>query len=208
MAEELQVETRDQRGKHNNRRLRRAGRIPAILYGHGEQCVSLAIPADKLVAALRHGSRLVNLTGAANESAFIRELQWDTFGTSVLHVDLTRISAHEKVQVSITVELRGEAPGVRAGGVVEQLLHEVQIECPAGSIPDRLTVNINTLKLEDAITVAGLVVPEGARVLADPEAVVVHCIVPAELPEEGAGEAAPGEPEVIGEKKEEESEES
>jgi large subunit ribosomal protein L25 len=204
MAEELNVEIRQLHGKRNSRRLRHAGKIPAVLYGHGLECVSLAVPSERLEAALRHGSRLVNLTGALSESAFIRELQWDTYGTHVIHVDLTRISMHENVEVQVAVELRGEAPGVREGGVIEHLLHEVTLECPAGSIPEKLSVSINRLKLGDSIPVSALELPSGARVLEEPEAVVVQCVVPTEAPEEVAGEAAPGEPEVIGEKKREE----
>ena len=116
MALQLAVEPRDTQGKHSNRRLRRSGQIPAILYGHGLECVPLSVAADVLTAAIRHGSRLVELTGAANESAFIRELQWDTWGTHIVHVDFTRISEHEIVEVRVPVELRGEAPGVREGG--------------------------------------------------------------------------------------------
>ena len=208
MADDLQVQTRSQHGKHKNRRLRRAGMIPAVLYGHGLECVSLAVPAGRLDAVLRHGSRLVNLTGAVSESAFIREVQWDTLGTHVLHVDLTRISLHEKVEVQVAVELRGEAPGVRAGGVVDQLVHHVSIECPAGSIPEKIVVNINNLKLGDTVAVAALELPEGARVLGDPDVVAVQCVMPVEKPDELAAEAAPVEPEVIGERKKEEGEES
>jgi large subunit ribosomal protein L25 len=167
----------------------------------------LAVAADQFQAALRRGSRLVELTGAVSESAFIRELQWDTYGTHVLHVDFTRVSAHELVKVQVMVELRGEAPGVKAGGVVEQLVHHVDIECPAGSIPDKLYVNINHLKLTETITLATLELPEKAQLFGDPEAIVVQCVVPTEWPEEAAGEAVPGEPEVIGAKKEEEEEE-
>lgn len=208
MAEQMLVELRDQRGKLNNRRLRRSGKIPAVLYGHGEENVCLDVSAETLSTALRHGSRLVDLTGAVNESAFIRDVQWDTWGTHVLHVDFTRISADEVVEVTLTIELRGEAPGVREGGVVDQLIHDVAISCPAGSIPDKLQVNINHLKLEDKITLAELQIPQGAKLLVeDLEAIIVQCVVPLELPEEGAAEAAAGEPEVIGAKKEEEGEE-
>jgi large subunit ribosomal protein L25 len=208
MAEQMLVELRDQRGKLNNRRLRRSGKIPAVLYGHGEENVCLDVSAETLSTALRHGSRLVDLTGAVNESAFIRDVQWDTWGTHVLHVDFTRISADEVVEVTLTIELRGEAPGVRAGGIVDQLIHDVEIACPAGSIPEKLQVNINHLKLEDKITLAELQIPQGAKLLVeDLEAIIVQCVVPLELPEEGAAEAAAGEPEVIGAKKEEEGEE-
>jgi len=82
------------------------GQTPAVLYGHGEANVCLSVPSEALAAALRHGSRMVGLTGAVTESAFIRELQWDTYGTHVLHVDFTRISVDELVKVHVTVELR------------------------------------------------------------------------------------------------------
>jgi len=207
MALQLAVEPRDHQGKHNNRRLRRSGKIPGILYGHGLENVSLAVAADALTAAIRHGSRLVSLTGAVSESAFIRELQWDTWGTNIVHVDFTRISEHEIVEVRIPVELCGEAPGVREGGVVVQLIHEVELACPASSIPEKLAVNINHLMLTQSILLNSLELPPGAKILAaDLEAILVECVVPVELPEEGA-EGAVAEPEIIGAKKEEEEEE-
>jgi large subunit ribosomal protein L25 len=207
MAEQLETVARDSGGKHINRRLRGSGHVPAILYGHGQENVCLSIPGEALSSVLRHGTRLVNLTGAVNESAFIRALQWDTYGTNVMHIDFTRISADELVKVEVAVEQRGEAPGVKEGGVVEQMVHMVQIECPAGSIPDKLYVNVNHLKLNDTILLGALELPAKARVFGDPEALVLHCIIPVEKPEMEGGEAVPGEPEVIGAKKEEESEE-
>ncbi len=207
MSETLKVESREMRGKLNNRRLRACGQIPAVLYGHGQEPVSLAIPADQFNAMVRHGSRMVSLAGAVNESAFIRECQWDAWGNHVLHVDFSRISAHEKVTVQVTVELRGEAPGVKEGGVVKQLIHEIELECEAADIPEKLTVNINDLGLNGSITVASLELPPGAKVFADPEHDIVQCV---EIAEESEAEAVAGEiePEVIGRKKgdEEESE--
>ncbi len=204
MAEELEVIARSRGGKHGNRRLRQSGKVPAVLYGHGQENLSLAVPADALAAALRHGTRLVTLTGVIQESAFIRELQWDTYGTRVLHVDFTRISADELVKVTLVVELRGEAPGVREGGVTDQLIHGIQIECPAGAIPEKLYVNVNHLKLNESIKLGQLELPARSKAFGDPEAIVVQCIVPVEKPEEGEEAAAVGEPEVIGAKKEEE----
>ena len=211
MALQLAVQSRDIRGKRRNRRLRHSGQIPAVLYGHGLENVALSVETEAISAAIRHGSRLVSLTGAVTESAFIRALQWDTYGTHIVHVDFTRISEHESVEVRVPVELRGEAPGVREGGVVVQLIHEVQIACPASVIPERLFVNVNHLKLEETIKLSALELPEGAKILAaDLEAVIVQCSIPVELPEEGSAEALAGEPEIIGGKKEEgeESEES
>jgi large subunit ribosomal protein L25 len=207
MAEQIPTIARSKGGKHSNRRLRYSGQTPAVLYGHGEANICLSVPSDVLAAALRHGSRMVGLTGAVNESAFIRDLQWDTYGTHVLHVDFTRISVDELVKVHLTVELRGQAPGVKEGGVVEQLVHDVQIECPAGSIPEKLYVSVNHLKLSETITLAQLELPAKAQVFGDPETIVVQCVVPVEKPEEVEGAAAAVEPEVIGAKKEEEEEE-
>ena len=205
MTEELLVQIREQYGKRRNRRMRSAGTIPAVLYGHGEKTVSLSVAADAFSAVLRHGARMVDLTGAVKESALIREVQWDTWGSEVLHVDFTRVSAHEKVEVRVTLELRGEAPGFHEGGVVEQLLHDVPLMCPAARVPEKIEVGVNALNLGDSITVADLTLPEGATVLAAPEEVVVHCIEPIAAPaEEEMAEAEAGEPEVIGEKKPEE----
>ena len=177
MAEQISTVARQKGGKHSNRRLRYSGQTPAILYGHGEANVCLSVPSEAIAAALRHGSRMVGLTGVVNESAFIRDLQWDTFGTHVLHIDFTRISVDELVKVHLTVELRGQSPGLKDGGAVEQLIHDVQIECPAGSIPEKLLVSINHLKLDDTITLAQLELPAKSKVFGDPEAIVVLSLI-------------------------------
>ena len=207
MAEVLNVQIRETRGKRNARRLRTSGSTPAVLYGHGKETISLTVPTDEMDAAVRHGSRVVTLAGALSEKAFIRELQWDTWGTHVLHADLTRVFEHEKVEVEIALELRGEAPGVREGGVVEQLVHRINLQCEATLIPDKLHVNINHLKLGESIAMAGLELPERAALLDDPETLVVHCVQPAAEFEEEAVEAEGVEPEVIGRKEEEGEEE-
>jgi len=206
MVDELNVQLRETRGKRHARRLRNAGRVPAVLYGHGEKSVSLSVSTEELDGVVRHGTRLVNLVGAIRQQAFVRELQWDTWETHVLHVDFTRISAHEKVEVQVAVELRGEAPGVKEGGVVEQLLHSVPIECEATAIPEKLEVNVNHLNLGDSVTVRALEIPDTAKVLGDADAVVVHCIQPTVAPEELEAEAEEAEPEVIGRKPEAERE--
>jgi len=198
MAEKLQVEIRESLGKRNTRRLRATGQAPGILYGHGENNVCLAVPAKALMSMVMHGQRMVNLTGAVDESAFIREVQWDVWGTEVTHVDFTRISADEKVQVQVAVELRGEAPGAKEGGVVEHLIHELQVECSADSIPEKIQVSINSLKLHESIKVGDLEMPERAVVLDDPDSTVVQCVEPTEALDEESAEAMAGEPEVIG----------
>ena len=204
MAEVLQVEARKTRGKRNARRMRQEGKIPAVLYGHGKDNVALSVPADIIEDAVAHGSRVVTLAGAVDETAFIRELQWDVWSRHVQHVDFTRVSADETVEVNLAIELRGEAPGVKEGGIVEQLLHELHLQCPVTTLPEKISVSINNLGLDESIKVSDLELPEGATVLGDTSGMVVHCITPLEAPEEEVeGEA---EPEVIGGPKEEEEE--
>lgn len=210
MAEKLSVQIRESRGKRDNRRLRAAGTIPAVLYGHRKKTVSLSVSAHDLEAVIRHGSRLVTLAGAVKQQAFIREVQWDTWGMNVLHVDFARVSAHERIEVQVPVELRGEAPGLKEGGVVEQLVHQIQIECEAGDVPERIEVNINHLQLGGSITAGQLELSETAKALCPPDTVIVQCTVPAALPEEEevvAVEEGEAEPEVIGRPAEQKPEE-
>jgi large subunit ribosomal protein L25 len=206
MQETLNVQLRDHRGTRHSRRMRRDGQIPAVLYGHQAETLSLACAADDVSKAIRHGSRLVALSGGVNEKAFIREVQWDTLGMSVLHLDLTRISEDERVEVTVRLELRGEAPGAREGGVVDQTLKEIDLECPAMGIPDKLEVNINELHLGGSISIADLELPPGVKSLQPETTMVVHCIEPAAAEEEEAGVVEGAEPELIGRKPEDEEE--
>jgi large subunit ribosomal protein L25 len=207
MSEVVTVKIRDLRGKRNARRLRRAGQVPAILYGHGRDNVCLSIPERELSAIVRHGARVVDLKGDLSETAFIREVQWDTLGVDMLHVDFTRVKAGEAVEATIPVELWGEAPGTKLGGIVEILTHELEIECAAASLPEKLRVDINSLELEGSIMAADVPLPEGAKLLT-PDTVVVQCMPAAPVLEEEEEEAPPEavEPEVIGRKAGEEEE--
>lgn len=203
MTDALNAKTRQQVGSNAVKEVRKAGLVPAVLYGHGEENVNLSIPVDELSAAIRHGAQMVNLEGDVSDSALISDVQWDTFGIDVLHVDLTRVSASELVQVAVKLELRGEAPGTKEGGVIDHMTHEIRIECPAGAIPSSIEVTINSLGLEEALKVNDIQLPEGARLLTNPDAIVVQCNPAVELVEEEE-EAAAVEPEVIGRKEEDE----
>jgi large subunit ribosomal protein L25 len=207
MAEVLNVEVRKDAGKRHAKRLRNNGAIPAVLYGHGEQTVSLAVSREQFSAALRHGGRLVELKGGANESALIRDLQWDIYGTVVMHIDFARVSADERIEVAVPVELRGQAPGVRSGGVIQHLIHEIKVECLATAIPDKIQLNVNHLELKASITVGELELPQGVKLLSDSDAVAVQCVEPAVEEELEAAPTEGAEPEVIGRKAEEEGEE-
>ena len=207
MADVLKVNLRNTLGKRNTRRLRRGGRVPAVLYGHGQENVSLEVAADDIAAVARHGGRLVELQGAVQETALIKDLQWDTFGIQVMHLDFARVSADERIEVTVPLELRGEAPGVKEGGVVQQPLHELHIDCLAISIPDKIQVSINGLRLGNVLHVRDIPVPEGMTVLTPADEIVAQCVQPSEeLEAEPTAEGA--EPELIGRKAEAEEEEA
>lgn len=205
MAEVLEVAVRDTRGTRHARRMRDQGLVPGIVYGHGQDPVSVGIAKDLLAAAVRHGSRLVELRGAVTEKAIIRELQWDVYGQHVVHVDFARVSEGERIRMTVPLELKGASPGAKDGGVVEHNIHEVEIECPVIAIPDKLLMSINDLQLGGHKTLGQLELPEGVTLLDDAEQVVVHCVTPTDEDAEAAPAAV--EPELIGRKAAEEDEE-
>lgn len=193
-------------------KLRQQGLVPAVLYGHKEANLALVLPALEVEAAIRKGARVVDLeVDGKPEKARFRELQWDHLGKEILHADFMRVSADERVVVAVRIELRGLCPGIGEGGVVDQPIHNLNVECPVLAIPELIRVNIDQLHLGQSIHVREVMLPPNVVAKVDPEAIVV--IVKAQKVEAevtatavAAGEAA--EPEVIGKKAGEEEEET
>ena len=199
MSDAIQTELREQLGTANTRRLRRAGQIPANVYGHGEDNVNISLPAEAIRSVVRAGSRVIELSGAVDSNVLISNCQWDALGSSVLHMDLIRISADEVVEVSVSIELRGSAPGTSANGVVRHLLHETMVACPGLAIPEKLEMNINSLEIDETLTLADIEMPENVSLLSDPNTPVVTCVIVEETDEEDpASFDAAAEPELIG----------
>lgn len=206
MSDVLEVSARESLGKLNNRRLRAEGIVPAVLYGHGEGSVSLQLPATQLRSSLRHGAHLVELKGAAKGQALLQDVQWDTFQQHILHVDLLRVDAKERVKVEVPVVLKGEAPGENEGGMLEHLRHSIEIEVPAAKIPDELHVNVGGLHLGGTLRASDIEdMPEGAEFVGGPELVIVNCVQPTAEPAEDdeAAISSGAEPEIIGQKDDE-----
>jgi large subunit ribosomal protein L25 len=207
----LVAQMREDRGTQAMRRLRKKGLIPAVVYGHKEATLSVTLPRDEVERAIRHGVRVVDLNaGGKEEKALIRDVQWEHLGKELLHVDFARVALDERIVVTVPLELRGTAPGVTAGGVLDQPIHTLSIECLAISIPNSIRVNIGELQLGAAIHVRDLVLPPDVKATSDLDAIVVHVTLPAAEPEPTAApEAAEkAEPEVITQKKAEEAEEA
>ncbi len=205
MSEVLEVALRDSRGKLRSRRLRREGKLPAVLYGHGQDSVSLTIPADQMETTLRHGAHVVELKGAAKGQALLQDIQWDTFQQQVLHVDLLRVDASDRITVVIPLVRHGEAPGEQEGGVVEMLYHSLEIETSPAAIPERFEVSVNGLHIDGELTVADIQdVSEEVKFLIEMDTTLVQCVEPMVLPEEEEAVVGGEEPEVIGQKDDDE----
>lgn len=207
MSDVLEVEKRQQTGSKSSRLLRREGRVPAVLYGHGEQNEHLSVPAKQVETLIRHHSKTVELAGDVKDTALVSEVHWDPLGIEVLHLDLIRVNLKELVEVTVPVQTHGEAAGVRNGGMLIENLHEVDIRCPAGAIPDSIRINVSEIELGGSLTAAELELPEGVELLTPDDTTVVHVEEPqAEVEEAEPGAETGAEPEVIakgGEKEEE-----
>jgi large subunit ribosomal protein L25 len=211
MAESVVLVTqpREGRGSQSARQLRRKGFIPAVVYGHKEETLCVTLQADELETAIRHGVRVVDLkANGKEEKALIREVQWDHLGKELLHVDFTRVAVDERIVVTVPLELRGVAPGVNAGGTLDQPIHALSVECLAISIPESIRVNVGELQIGGAIHVRDLVLPAGVKAMSDPDAIVVHVTTKLTEPAAPVAAEAPeqAEPEVIGRQKAEEEE--
>lgn len=205
----LSVQPRTGKGTKHAKKVRAAGLIPGIVYGHGQDPVSVSVPAKELDHAIRvQHARTFELTlDGKKETVLIRELQWDHLGKEMYHIDLWRVDKEARVKVTVPVELRG-IPKATGGGVLEQPLHTLHIECLAIRIPESIRVDLETLTLGAPVHVSDLKLPEGVTVFDPPEAVVVQLKLPgAEEPEETTVTTEGSEPEVLTAKKPKEGEE-
>src|SRR5262249_51982951 len=142
----IKAEPRTGSGSRASYKLRKAGRVPGIVYGHKLANVQVAVSAEELDRAIRvQHARVLDLEiDGKPETVLIRELQWDHLGKTMLHVDFARVSASDKVKVTVPVELRG-APRATGGGVLDQPLHTLHVECSPTEIPETIRVDISNL---------------------------------------------------------------
>ena len=208
---ELTIEKREATGKGPARRLRRAGRVPAILYG-GTVPVNVTLdPHDiyRLIHGHEGGTQLLQVAYAGSRDqrmAIIRDMQFDPVSEDLIHVDLQEVAMDKPIQVAVPLRHVGEAKGVKeTGGILEMILREVQVACLPRAIPEFISADVTDLAIHDVLTVGNLAVPEGVRILTDPGQAVVTVAPPAV--EEAATAAvatvveAPAEPEVLTERK-------
>jgi large subunit ribosomal protein L25 len=216
MEATLKAEIREDTGTGAARKLRVAGRVPAVLYGHGMDPLTISVSASDLLRLFHRvgGSNvLVGLeVNGSTHLAIPREVQRDHIHSKYVHVDFLAVRRDERITVSVEVHEVGVSAGVHAGGVVEHHLREVLVECLPGDVPEVIEVDITALEIGDMLKVGDVTAPAGATILTDPETPVISIITPAALRTEAdltlPGEEAPEpEPEPEAEAGEEPAEE-
>ncbi|MFW5809486.1 MAG: 50S ribosomal protein L25/general stress protein Ctc [Halanaerobium sp.] len=209
----IEAELRTETGKGAARKIRRNGLIPGVVYGRGNEPRSIKIdPLD--IEKLLQSNAIFDLTFVGEDgeesTVIIKDYQKDVIKQDLLHVDFQFISMDEKITVSVPMHLEGEAVGVRDGGVLQQLLREIEIDTLPAEIPEEITIDISELEVGESLSVADLDLPEGIDLVTDSDEVIVTVVTPTELAEEDEEteeEEEFLEPEVIGEEDEEEGEE-
>ena len=212
---QLSATPRDTAGKGAARSLRSAGQIPAIIYGHGREPQSLAIPTrefEKLIERVSAESTVIELNLAGGVArTLIREIQRHPFKKQILHIDFQELVAGEKVSVNVPIVLTGTAEGVRvSGGILSQVMSELSIRVDPVNIPRRIEADVTNVAIGHSLHVSDLIIPEGVEVLDDSDSTIAVVSAPkveAEPTPVVEGVEAAAEPELIRKTKEEGEEE-
>ena len=222
----LTLEPREERGSRANRRLRRQGLVPGVIYGIDSDSVSFKVDARRLRAVLSEGHALfdIEVDGGSPQPVIVKDQQRHPVRGHVYHLDLLKVRLDEKIQATVALELEGveEAPGVKEGGVLEHVTREVTIEALPTDIPDRIVADVSGMGIAETLMLSTVAAPDGVQIMGDLEETVVATITaPSEIVEEeeieeetelvgeeaeaAEGEEAPGEGEGGGEPAEGES---
>lgn len=209
----VRAELRAGRGKNDSRRLRARGLVPLTIYGGEGEPVAAAAPLRELAAILRSDTGhntifTLDVDGVGASEVMFLDRQIDPVKSRLIHADLRRLVKGQEIEVAVRLELEGEPVGVKdGGGILEQLLREVEVRCRPSVIPDAIHTDVSNLGVHEVLHVSDLQVPEGVTVLTDPEtAVATVAVVREEQVEERTPEEEVAEPEVIGKGKKEDEE--
>jgi large subunit ribosomal protein L25 len=204
----LKAELREKLGTSNSAVARKQGKLPVNVYGHKQASISVAIDNHAFVEAIRKGHRLFDMDIAGkNEKLLLKDVQYDYLGKNIIHADLMRVDLSETVKVFVPIVLKGTAPGTLSGGIIDEVLSKLEVECVVTNIPEAIPVSVKSLEIGKSIHAGEIELPEGVKLLTDPLAMVLSCHIlivkaVAEGTEEGAV-AAPASPEVLTEKNKE-----
>ena len=184
----LTVGPREERGSRANRRLRRENLVPGVIYGVQSDSISFKVDARRLRAVLAEGHALfdVEIDGGGREPVIVKDQQRDPVRGRVLHIDLLKVRLYEKIQSTVALEIEGteDAPGVREGGVMEQVTRELNVSALPTDIPDRIVADVSGLGIADTMLLSAVAPPAGVEFLDEPEETVVATVsAPTEVEE-------------------------
>ncbi len=212
---ELKANLREEKGKELNKKLRNAGMVPGVVYRKGEETLSLKIDSKSLSKALHTEAGenvIIKLFVEGDKKkkeriVVIKEIQKDPVKDVLVHLDLNEISLTETLKVKVPIMSKGEAVGVKQeGGVLQHVMWEVEVECLPTNIPDKIEVDITSLKIGGTLSIKDILLPEGVKILGDSES-IVFSVEHVKTIEEAVAAPVEGEslePELIREKKEKE----
>ena len=206
----LKAEIREHTGSKAVRKVRQQGRVPAIVYGHKQKPVAISFDEHDFLEGLHHGHRLIDVqVGRKKEKMIVKELQYDHLGRNVIHADLMRVNITDTIRVSVPIELKGTAVGTHEGGIIDEHVDNLEIECKVTDIPDTIVVSVKDVRVGDVLHAGDIELPENVKLVSPPDTLLVAChLVAAAQTTEEVEEEMPTAPEVIGEAKEPEEEEA
>ena len=203
-APQVTIQKRDQLGSRANKRLRDAGQLPGVIYGHKEAVIPVTLPKKEVVNHLNRGAHVFDLAlDGKSEKVLVKEVQYDHLGLEVIHVDFARVSLDETVEVTVPLELKGTPKGEAEGAVLQQLVAELELECRVTDIPEKIVHNVSDMEKDSVLHIKELKLPTGVRALQDEDLIVAMVKEIEEEVTAEVAEPAEAEPEVIGRKKEE-----
>jgi len=203
-SEKLNAKKREALGTRACLRIREAGDVPVVLYGHKEETLSLQVPYDELDSALRRHTRILELVvDAHKQSVLIKAVQYDALGDELIHADLLRVAMDEVIRLEVQIVLKGTPKAEHS--VLQRAIDAVEVECLPANIPESIPVNVADLEIGDILHVSDLTPPPGVTFVSSPETIVASLTMAEEeeAPEIAAPVEGAVEPEVIGRKPEE-----
>lgn len=201
---QLAVEKRKQIGRSTTKSLRKTGKVPANYYYKGEANVNLILDSKELFHALNSGNRVFEVEFDGNtQYVMIKEMQYHPVTENVLHVDLMRVRRDVKMTISVPIHLEGDAIGVSEGGVLSQILTNIEVECLPTDVPEFISVDVTELAMNSSLTVADIVVTGEFTIMADEDQAIAAIAPPKEEEEPVVEELEEGEEGEEGEEVEE-----
>ena len=199
----LKVEERSEFGSRPSRRLRRSGLVPGVVYGDGKEARAFQVPERVARAALTHGGALIDLEfdGSGSTPVVVKEQQRDPVRGALIHLDLLEVKLDEEIEAEVPIELLGaeDAPGVKEGGVLEHVTHQITIEALPTAIPESIPADVSEMSIGDTLQLSALVAPEGVEfAVDDPGEVTIATLSPPRVEEEPEPEVEE-EAELVGE---------